>query len=132
MNDHPGYADVADNLSKVEVVNGEGVGVQRRCYGLKGENWLETCDLYDDGRAFGFRVHTGADDYPYPISDLHGEWSVEPNGAGSRFAISIEAAPKGNLLVQTLFKTAAKRQFKAVLVDLADAWADRMEREARV
>lgn len=132
MNDHPGYADVADNLSKVEVVKGEGVGMQRRCYGPKGENWLETCDLYDDGRAFGFRVHTEADDYPYPISDLHGEWSVEPSDTGSRFVISIEAAPKGNLLVQMLFKTATKRHFKTVLVDLAEAWADRMEREARV
>ncbi len=131
MNDHPGYADVADNISKVEVVKGDGVGMQRRCYGPKGENWLETCDLYEDGRAFGFRIHTEADDYPYPISDLHGEWSVERNGNGSKFAIIIEAQPKGNLLTQTLFKTAAKRQFKVVLADLADAWAARMEREAR-
>lgn len=131
MNDHPGYADVADNISKVEVVKGDGIGMQRRCFGPKGENWLETCDLYEDGRAYGFRIHTEADDYPYPISDLRGEWSVEPDGNGSRFAIRIEAVPKGNLFVQTMFKMAAKRQFKAVLVDLADAWADRMERESR-
>ncbi|WP_298965508.1 SRPBCC family protein [uncultured Roseibium sp.] len=132
MSDHPGYADVADNISKVEVVEGDGIGMQRRCYGPKGENWLETCDYFEAGRGFGFRIHTEADDYPYPISDLHGEWVVEGNGSGSKFAINIEAEPKGNFLVQTLFKLMAKRQFKAVLADLADAWAARMEREARV
>ena len=131
MNDHPGYADVADNLSKVEVVKGDGIGMQRRCYGLKGESWLETCDLFEDGRAFGFRIHTEADDYPYPISDLRGEWSVERDGEGSKFAILIEARAKGNPMTRALLKLAAKRQFKVVLADLADAWAARMEREAR-
>ncbi|MEQ8403131.1 MAG: SRPBCC family protein [Silicimonas sp.] len=131
MNDHPGYADVAGNLSRVEVVTGGGLGMQRRCYGPKGENWLETCDLYEDGHAFGFRIHTEAEDYPYPMSDLQGKWSVEDNGNRSKFAILIEAEPKGNLMTQTLFKMAAKRQFKVILIDLADAWAARMEREAR-
>ncbi|WP_299475971.1 SRPBCC family protein [uncultured Roseibium sp.] len=131
MTDHPRYADVADNISKVEIVAGNGEGMQRRCYGLKGENWLETCDLFDEGHAFGFRIHTEADDYPYPISKLHGEWSVVPMEEGSKFTIDIEATPKGNFLTRTLFKAAAKRQFKKVLADLADAWAARMEREAR-
>lgn len=131
MTDHPRYADVADNISKVEVVAGNGEGMQRRCYGLKGENWLETCHLYDDGHAFGFRIHTEAEDYPYPISQLSGEWSVVPMDQGSRFTIDIEATPKGNLLARTLFKAVAKRQFRKVLADLADAWAIRMEREAK-
>lgn len=131
MTDHPRYADVADNISKVEVVSGDGIGMQRRCYGPKGEDWLETCDLFDEGRAFGFRIHTEANDYPYPVSELHGEWSVEPDGNGSRFRIDIEATTKGGSLKQALFMFVAKRQFKAVLVRLADAWADRMEREAQ-
>jgi len=132
MTDHPRYADVADNISRVEVVAGNGEGMQRRCYGLKGENWLETCHLFDEGHAFGFRIHTEAEDYPYPISRLHGEWSVVPMEQGSRFTIDIEATPKGNFLARTLFKAMAKRQFRKVLADLADAWATRMEREAKV
>ncbi|MXQ07375.1 hypothetical protein GQ651_05900 [Alphaproteobacteria bacterium GH1-50] len=131
MNDHPGYADVADNLSKVEVVRGDGIGMQRRCYGPKGENWLETCDRYEDGHAFGFRVHTEAEDYPYPMSKLHGVWSVKASESGSVFAIDIDITPKGSALTRALFTMAAKQKFKPVLADLADAWAARMEREAR-
>lgn len=131
MTDHPGYADVASNISKVEVLSGNGVGMERRCYGHKGESWRETCDLYEEGRIFGFYVHTEADDYPYPISDLQGRWSVEARDSGSEFTIHIEATPKGNLIMRTLFVLAAKRQFAGVLIDLADAWSDRMEREAK-
>ena len=130
MTDHPGYADVATNLSRVDVVAGDGEGMQRRCFGPKGENWLETCDLYVEGQVYGFRVHTEAKDYPYPIAALQGRWSVEPKGAASIFAIDIEAVPKGSAVQRFLFSLVAKRQFKAVLVDLAEAWAARMEREA--
>lgn len=133
MNDHPAYADVASNIAKVEVISGDGLGMERRCYGPKGESWTETCDLYEDGRAFGFTIHTDAADYPYPLSDMQGRWSVEPvgpKGQGAQFGIHIRAVPKGGFLARLLFVMVVKRQFKTVLVDLADAWADRMEREA--
>lgn len=58
MTDHPGYADVASNISKVEVLTGDGLGMQRQCYGPKGENWTETCDLFEPGKSFGFKIHT--------------------------------------------------------------------------
>ena len=58
MTDHPAYADVASNISKVETISGDGIGMKRRCYGPKGENWEETCDLFEPGKSFGFRIHT--------------------------------------------------------------------------
>jgi len=129
MTDHPGYADVASNLSKVEVLSGDGFGMKRRCFGPKGENWIETCNLFEEGRVFGFRIHTEAPDYPYPISDLEGRWAVEPSGCGSEFSINIAAKPKGGFIARYVFSLLARRQFKTVLIDLADAWAERMERE---
>ncbi len=131
MTDHPGYADVASNISKVEVLSGLGIGMKRRCFGPKGENWTETCDLFEEGQSFGFKIHTEAPDYPYPIADLQGRWSVEPSGNGSVFSIDIEAKPKGGFLARTLFSSVAKRQFKSVLIDLADAWSKRMEQGAK-
>ncbi|NNK67406.1 MAG: SRPBCC family protein [Rhodobacteraceae bacterium] len=130
MTDHPAYADVADNIAKVEVLSGDGLGMKRRCYGPKGENWEETCDLYEPGRAYGFRIHTEAEDYPYPFAELTGRWRVEAHPVGSEFHIEIVATLKGNGFSKWLFATAAKPQFKTILIDLADAWAARMEREA--
>lgn len=132
MNDHPGYADVASNIAKVEVLSGEGIGMERRCYGPKGESWEETCDFYEDGQAFGFRIHTEAPDYPYPFSALQGRWAVKPLGSGSEFSIELAAKPKGNFIFKSLFTPIARRQFTPVLITLADAWAKRMEHEAKL
>lgn len=131
MTDHPAYAKVADNISRVEVLSGDGPGMMRRCYGPKGESWDETCDLFKPGQSYGFRIHTEAEDYPYPFSELSGRWSVKAQPAGSVFDIKIAGVLKGNALSKWLFATMAKPQFRAILIDLADAWADRMEREAK-
>ena len=130
MQDHPGYADVASNLTKVEVLSGDGLGMKRKCYGPKGESWQETCDHYVKDKAFGFRIHTDAPDYPYPFVELKGLWSVEPSGSGSEFAIELTARPKGNAITRALFAPIAKRRFTPVLIDLADVWAARMEKAA--
>ncbi|WP_299401962.1 SRPBCC family protein [uncultured Roseobacter sp.] len=131
MTDHPAYAEVADNISKVEVLSGEGLGMKRRCYGPKGESWEETCDLFEPGQSYGFVIHTEAEDYPYPFAELSGRWRVEPRQSGSEFDIRIVAKPKGNALARWLFVMMAKQQFKTILIDLADAWAARMENERR-
>ena len=130
ITDHPACADVADNISKVEVLSGDGLGMKRRCYGPKGENWEETCDLYEPGHTYGFRIHTEFRDYPYPFAELSGRWSVEEHSAGSEFNIKIVASLKGNALSRWLFATSARPQFKTILIDLSDAWAASMEREA--
>lgn len=130
MTDHPGYADVANNLSKVEILSGDGIGMMRRCFGLKGESWVETCNIFEKGHAFGFNIHTDAPDYPYPISELNGRWAIEPSDTGSAFSIEIAAKPKGGIIARKLFALVARRRFNTVLVELADAWAERMEREA--
>jgi len=130
MIDHPAYADVADNISRVEVISGQGLGMQRKCYGLKGESWSETCDVFEEGHLFGFRIHTDAPDYPYPFAELSGRWSVVPDRGGSAFSIVIHATLKGNWLMRTLFLIIGARQFRAILIDLADAWAAQMENQA--
>ena len=129
MTDHPAYADVASNIAKVEVVQGDGLGMVRRCHGPKGESWQETCDLFEPGQAYGFRIHTEAKDYPYPLTELSGRWSVVPHGTGAQFDIRIMAKPKGNALARWMFAKLAGQQFKSVLIDLADGWALRMEQE---
>lgn len=132
MSDHPAYADVADNIAKVEVISGQGLGMQRKCYGLKGESWSETCDVFEEGHLFGFKIHTDAPDYPYPFAALSGRWSVVPDREGSAFSIVIRATLKGNGLMRTLFLIIGTRQFRTTLIDLADAWAVRMENQAGV
>ncbi|MBV1911806.1 MAG: hypothetical protein KUG78_21110 [Kangiellaceae bacterium] len=133
MTDHAKYWEVASNLSKSEIISGQGLGMVRRCYGPKGENWLETCNEYSEGQSYSFDIHTEAADYPYPFSKLKGVWSVksltsQTQGANqSEFSIFIEVTPKGGYITKHLFYLASKRKFTGVLVELANAWCKKME-----
>ena len=128
MTDHPGYADVASNISRVEVLDGSGPDMRRKCFGPKGESWSETCTHYDEGTSFGFRVHTDAADYPYPFASVTGRWSVAPDPIGSCFTIDIKVVPKGGAFKKRALFLLSRRQFHKILHDLANAWAKRMER----
>lgn len=128
MSDHPGYADVASNISRVEVVSGNGADMQRKCYGPKGESWSETCTHFEDQKSFGFRVHTEAADYPYPFAAVAGRWSLEPVNDGTRFSILITVVPKGGALARYGMYLVSKRQFAGILTEIANRWAARMER----
>ncbi len=130
MTDHPRYADVADNLSKVEVLGGEEADTRRKCYGPKGESWSETCDLYKDREVFGFNVHTEAADYPYPFRKVRGRWSLEQTSKGTGFTVAIFVEPK-NSFTSLMMRLVGFRNVRALMINLADRWADRMEREDR-
>jgi hypothetical protein len=131
MTDHAGYAEVADNLSKVEVVSGQGLGMVRRCYDTKGRGWNETCTLWEEGRAYAFTVHTNAPDYPYPLAELKGTWRVDPVAQGSRVSLEFVARAKwgvlGRLMLRVLIGPAGRicrrllKRWEAVMLARASA-----------
>lgn len=126
MSHQESYADVADNLSKARVVEGDGEGMVRQCWDLKGRSWTETCTLWAEGRAFAFRVHTEAADYPYPIAGLAGEWSVESRTSGSEIKMVFTVEPKAGFLNRLLFKVMAAH-FAKTCNRLLIKWVEIME-----
>ena len=128
MTDHEAYADVADNLSKVEVLRGEAKGMRRKCHGVKGESWTEQAHIWDEGKRYGFTVDTDAPGYPYPLEKLAAVWSVEPRGAhASDVTMAFEVTPQSNLR-GALFMLLSNAMFPKVIDRLLARWAVRMER----
>ncbi len=126
MSDQPGYAEVADNLSAVEILSGEGEGMIRQCKDTKGRAWQETCTRWDDGSAFAFRVHTEAEDYPYPIAELSGVWSLAPTAHGTRIKMAFDVAAKSGVINRLLFKVMAA-PFANLCDRLLRKWVQEME-----
>ena len=127
MSDMEGYADVADNLSKVEVISGEGTDMKRRCFDTSGKGWEETCTRWEEGRAFAFRVHTDAPDYPYPIAQLNGEWSLTPLEGGTDIEMRFEVTAKPGILNGLAFRLMAA-PFSKICNRLLSKWIAQMER----
>lgn len=127
MTDHEAYADVADNLSKVEVLQGEAKGMRRKCYGTKGESWTEKAHIWEDGKRFGFIIDTDLPTYPYPLEHLAAVWSVEPDGANrSVVTMAFDVMPQASLK-GAVFMFMSLVMFPGVVDRLLGRWAARME-----
>ncbi|MEX3008492.1 SRPBCC family protein [Hoeflea sp. TYP-13] len=129
MSHHEAYADVADNLSKVEVLRGSGPDTERRCTDTNGRSWNETCTLWEEGRAFAFRVHTEAADYPYPIAQLTGTWSLAPVPGGTQITMVFKVTARSGLLNGLMFRFMAA-PFSKVCDRLLVNWIAVMEGSA--
>lgn len=130
MSHQEAYADVADNISKVEVTRGSGETLERRCFDNDGKSWNESCTLWDEGRAFAFRVHTEAPDYPYPIAALAGEWSLSPMSDGTQIQMVFHVTAKPGFVNGLMFRLMAA-PFSSVCDRLLQRWIDIMEGTAR-
>jgi carbon monoxide dehydrogenase subunit G len=102
ISDVVGFGDVAPNLSRAEVVSGEGVGMTRRCYDSRGRGWKETCTLWEEGHRYRMRVDTKT--YPFPLRQMFrafcGEWAVRPAGSDADVSMfyELELSPLGRML----------------------------------
>jgi ribosome-associated toxin RatA of RatAB toxin-antitoxin module len=85
VSDVGGFGDVAPNLSRAEVLEGQGQGMVRRCYDARGRGWSEDCTLWEEGHRYEMRVRT--ETYPFPLRqlfrDFRGTWEVEPSAEGT-------------------------------------------------
>lgn len=125
VSDVGGYAGYAPSLDFSRIVSGEGVGAIRECGDAQG-SWKETACRWDEGRAYAFRVHTDAPDYPYPFEVLGGHWEVEPAAGGTRIVMRFDFTVKGGWLGEVLAAVAMAPKFAPALETLLDNWEHAM------
>lgn len=82
ITDHDLYGRLAPNLSAVQATGPDGPGLTRTCTSRNGQEWHETCTLWDNGHRYEVAVDTSS--YPYPLTQMRGAWYVEPTGDGQR------------------------------------------------
>lgn len=116
VSDAANLAVHAPNLSKTEVVAGEGEGMVRRCYNAGGGGWNETCTLWQPGSRYTMEVDTS--DYPHPLSQMKGTWEVREHGDGAlirlRYEYVMKYGPLGAVLA-TLLRPAFSRTCRRML-----------------
>jgi ribosome-associated toxin RatA of RatAB toxin-antitoxin module len=119
MSDHEGFGEAAPNLSRVEVTEGDGLGMKRRCYDAKGRGWAETCTLWEEGRSYAFEVDTS--DYPYPFSRMAGTWGAEPAATGTRITMRYEYELRRSVLGK-LIDPIVRLSFRRACARILDRW----------
>jgi Polyketide cyclase / dehydrase and lipid transport len=80
ITDHGLYGRLAINLSRVHPTAGDGPDLQRTCVNRKGQEWHESCTLWEDRQPLrGRGRHV---ELPLPAGLDASSWSVKPDGPG--------------------------------------------------
>lgn len=127
ISDVEGYADIAPNLSRAEIITGEGADMQRRCWDTQGGTWREQCVLWEEGRQYSMQVDTS--DYPYPFSKMQGTWGLEPHADGTCITMRFEYQPKYGPIGLLLDWLYIKPTFSRICEQLMDNWQRKIEQQ---
>ena len=119
ISDVVGYAEVAPNLSKAEIMSGDGLGMCRRCYDSQGRGWNETCVLWEEGHRYSFVVDTS--DYPYPLTKMQGTWGLVERPEGVLITMCFDFMPKYGP-IGWLWTQLSKPAFRHICEVLLDNW----------
>lgn len=91
LSDHALYADAAPNLARVDVVDGEGAALTRRCVDTNGNTWTESCTWWEPGEGFGVRVDVDDSGFHRRLfSRFEGEWKMAETPDGIEITIAFE------------------------------------------
>lgn len=122
ITDHELYGEVAPNLSTVEVLDGEGVGLIRRCVDTNGNEWTESCTRWEDGRGFAVSVDVEQSDFHRRLfSRFEGAWWLSEHEDGVQITMEFSFDPKYGPLGVLVSKFLEYRA-SPIVAELLDRW----------
>lgn len=131
VTDHELYADAAPNLATVEVLEGEGTGLVRRCVDTDGNAWTETCTRWTEGESFAVAVDVATSDFHRRLfARFEGEWALEDGPDGVTVTVRFAYEPRYGLLGRPIawyFAARAPPVVEALLDNWQAAIDDRSE-----
>ena len=121
------YADVAPNLSRVEVLEGEGEGMVRECADTDGKAWTETCTVWEPERRYAVEVHVEESPVHRPLfHSFAGEWAMEARPDGVCVTMTFDYEPRYGPFGWVLGKV-GEREGKRLTGAIFDGWAREIE-----
>ena len=89
-------------------------GAVRVCADTSGRQWEEVCTAFEPrARRLRLRFRTEADNFPYPMKEMHGGWKVEPHREGSRVMVWWSMTPTLSMVPWLLVALMGRRLDKA-------------------
>lgn len=116
------YAEVAPNLSRVEILDGAAEGMVRECADPDGRSWTETCTVWEPLDRYAVEVHV--DDSPVHRRAFHsfaGEWAMTERADDVLVTMTFEYEPRYGPLGWLVGK-ALEREGRELTQAIFDGW----------
>jgi uncharacterized membrane protein len=109
VSDLDGIGRFSPSLQRVEVT-GNQVGARRTCENPSGQRWSEEVIEWDDAaRALTLQFDAEAPDFPLPVTEMYGGWTVEAAGNHADVTVWYEYTVPGGLLGEVVAPLVAQR-----------------------
>lgn len=131
ISNHELYATAAPNLRSVDVVQDEAEPFVRRCTDTAGNEWTETCTLWEPGRRFAVSVDVGGSDFHRRLfSRFEGAWGIEESADGLEFRIEFDFEPRYGPL-GVIISWYLRRRAPSLIEVIFDRWEAEIETRCR-
>jgi ribosome-associated toxin RatA of RatAB toxin-antitoxin module len=127
ITDFDRYAEVAPNLSRVDVLDGDGEGMHRACTDTDGRTWTETCTVWEPEHRYAVEVHVA--ESPFHRRLFHtfsGEWAMEPRDEGVLVTMTFSFLPRYGPLGWLLGRL-LEREARRLTTPIFDGWARELD-----
>ncbi|PJF39495.1 MAG: hypothetical protein CUN54_08590 [Phototrophicales bacterium] len=125
------YAEYAPNLSKA-VKTSDSTTPTRTCWDTDGRSWNEACVMWEEGEGYAYLVDTTPGDYPYPVTQLKGTWTMQPRQDGVLVTMRFDMTFKYPVPIAWLLFRLGARGFYKTIAELMDNWEAEMLKRARL
>ncbi len=120
MSDMSGLALMAAHISKVEILEGEGLGLRRRVHDQRGRWWLETCTDWQEGERYTMTVDSG--DFVFSFKRMAYTWGLTRQGEHVTIEMRFDYTPRYGPVGLILDRLRDRHRIETQYEQLLDAW----------
>lgn len=120
ISDMTGLAIAAPHISKVEILEGEGVGLKRRLHDTHGRWWIEECTDWKEGKSYTMRI--GESNFAFAFRKMTYRWGMQRTGDYITLHMRFKYTPRYWLLGQILDRFKFRPRFEDQALEVMDAW----------
>lgn len=120
ISDMTGLAIAAPHISKVEILEGERVGLKRRFHDTRGRWWIEECIAWQEGKSYTMRI--GESNFAFAFKKMTYRWGMQRTGDYITLHMRFKYTPRYGLIGQFLNRFKFRPHFEDQALEVMDAW----------
>ncbi len=114
------FAEVAPNITKVDILDGEKKGLRRRLHHVSGRSWEEECVKWEDNKVYTMEVNTEGS--PWAIHSMRAVTSMRETPKGVSIRLKYQYTPRYGMLGGFLDRFRLVPILKRFGSELMDNW----------
>ena len=125
ISDMAGLALTAPHISKVEILEGDGVGLKRRLHDHQGRWWIEECTAFNEMRDYSMRI--GESNVAFAFKRMDYTWGMREEGEHVTIRMRFDYLPRYGPFGRLFDRFKFRRRFEELSNQVLDGWVNAIQ-----